>query len=488
MFRPSDPQRCLFDAGGLLPREKRERCAKSWAGPFREKALPILRKVETEFAELFHPEQGRPNREVELVLGVLILKELGDLTDEEAIAALEFDVRWWWALEREPRELHLCPNTLYNFRARLVEKAKSKLAFRRVTDELIQALGIKVDRQRLDSMQVVSNVARLARLRLMCETIRVFLRGVKQAAAAAYAALPAGILRRHGEESAYADARREQGPRRLQVVARDVWRLVNRFAQVKTVTEREEWKLLTRLYADQCEVKGETSPGADEDDADDGPTPVALKPAKDVESDSLQTPHDEDVTYSGHKGKGYSVQIQETCGEANPTQMILEAEVTPACDGDSGATVPMVDAVAKAGHAPTELVADTGFSGAANAAEVSARGANLTAPVCGKWKPEKDKVYPAPDARCPLKEEAALEWQKRRQASPDFAKRYAIRAGSEATNSELARAHGMKRLRVRREARVKLAVYFKALACNVKRALRCWLAQARAAEVAPIRA
>lgn len=475
----------MFDAGGLLPREKRERCVQSWAGPFREKALPILRKVEAEFAELFHPEHGRPNRPTELVLGVLILKEMGDLTEQEAIDALEFDARWWWALEREPRDLHLCPNTLHNFRAGLLEHEKSNVAFRRVTDELVQALGIQVDCQRLDSTHVLSNFARLSRLRLFCETIRLFLRAVKGIDAQAYAALPAGILRRHGEESAYADARREQGPRRLKVVARDVWRLVNRFKEVEAMTARTEWKHLQRLYTEQCTVKAETSPGADEDDAGDGPAPVELKPAAEVKSDSLQTPHDEDVTYSGHKGKGYSVQIQETCGEANPTQMILEAEVTPACDGDSGATVPMVDAVAKAGHAPTELVADTGYSGAENAAAVSARGVNLTAPVCGKWKPEKDQAYPAPEARCPLQKEEALEWQKRRQASPDFAQRYAIRAGCEATNSELARAHGLKRLRVRREARVKLAVYFKALACNVKRALRCWLAQARAADVAP---
>ena len=32
--------------------------------------------------------------------------------------------------------------------------------------------------------------------------------------------------------------------------------------------------------------------------------PVALKDPKQVSADSLQSPHDPDVTYSGHKGKG----------------------------------------------------------------------------------------------------------------------------------------------------------------------------------------
>src|SRR3989337_558513 len=113
MYRPSDPQKNLFDAGGLLPPKKRERCERSWAGAFRRHALPILRKVEGEFAELYHPELGRPNRPVELVLGVLILKEMSDLTDQEALDALEYDVRWWYGLEREPHELHLCQKTMH---------------------------------------------------------------------------------------------------------------------------------------------------------------------------------------------------------------------------------------------------------------------------------------------------------------------------------------------------------------------------------------
>ena len=47
--------------------------------------------------------------------------------------------------------------------------------------------------------------------------------------------------------------------------------------------------------------------------------PVALKDPKQVSADSLQSPHDPDVTYSGHKGKGYEVQVAETCqGERHP--------------------------------------------------------------------------------------------------------------------------------------------------------------------------
>ena len=60
---------------------------------------------------------------------------------------------------------------------------------------------------------------------------------------------------------------------------------------------------------------------------------------------------------------------------------------------------------------------------------------------------------------------------RRRAAESDgqWRKRYGLRAGIEGTNSEMKRRHGLGRLRVRGGERVRLAVYLKALACNVKR-------------------
>ena len=47
--------------------------------------------------------------------------------------------------------------------------------------------------------------------------------------------------------------------------------------------------------------------------------------------------------------------------------------------------------------------------------------------------------------------------------------RYKVRAGIEATNSELKRVHGIGRLRVRRIAKACFAVACKVIACNIKR-------------------
>ena len=66
-----------------------------------------------------------------------------------------------------------------------------------------------------------------------------------------------------------------------------------------------------------------------------------------------------------------------------------------------------------------------------------------------------------------------IERRRRAEATEEWRKRYDIGARIEGTNSELKRAHGLGRLRVRGGRRVRLAVYLKALACNFKRMVPC---------------
>jgi hypothetical protein len=65
------------------------------------------------------------------------------------------------------------------------------------------------------------------------------------------------------------------------------------------------------------------------------------------------------------------------------------------------------------------------------------------------------------------------------QQTTEWKERYRIRAGIEATNSELKRAHGIGRLRVRRLAKVCFAVACKVIACNIKRWARAHAALMR---------
>ena len=551
MFRKRDPQTSLLAASHFLPDDKRERLERDWPGEFRRSALPLI--DEDAFRDLYHEWNGRPNKPVQTVVGVLLLKEMNDLTDAETVGALDYDLRWQLALDLEPEEAHCCQKTLHNFRAKLLASDKGRLLFEETTARIIRALGVSTDRARLDSTHIMSNVKTLTRLGLFCETARVFLKELQKTWKEKFDAVPEGLRRRYladdGRDSSYDDARSSEGRRRLAVCARDVWRLADRFRGDTGVTALESYSLLKRLFEEQCEVVKEPVPAADGDaDAGEPPVPVVVKDAKLVKSDSLQTPHDPSLTYSGRKGKGEEVQVAETCGNGSKPEVITYAEVTRSCDSDEAATVPVVDDLAGRDIAPKELVTDTNYGSTANVIECGARGVELVSPVAGP-KVEETRGEPRDDAarpitkdefdvdpkgervtRCPAGREATSEKRdpetgkvravfgadtcaacplaarcpakrlpdgrrvlgttihatvlarrRRYERTEEFRKRYAERAGIEATNSELKRAHGLGRLRIRGLLRVRLAVHLKALACNVKRMVRYLVERGRKA-------
>lgn len=517
----------------------------SWAEQFRTCALPLI--DEDLFAPMYCDDNGRPNRWVETVFGVHILKEMFNLTDGEALEQLEYNLLWHHALRLTPEDAHLCQKTLHNFRARLMEHDLGRLAFEETTDRIIDALGLKVSRQRLDSTHILSNIAILTRLGLFCETIRVFLAKLKEEHGRLFGRVSESLRSRYvkensGEATRYGDARSGVARRRLSVCARDLYRLCDLFKGTEAA-KLEEYGFLERLLNEQCEVVGdEERPSDDDDDSGEGGAPVILKEAKKVSSDSLQSPHDPDVTYSGHKGKGYEVQVAETCHEENDVEMITHVEVTDSCGSDAHATVPTLESLADRDIQPEELIADTAYGSGSNAVEAERMGTELISPVGGSAaevdSPEEDghltpadfkidapydrrTVCPAGNEsinetekggnpnrievtfdketcegcalfnRCPAKLNrsedgyvlsvdlvaANIERRRRAEASGEFEIRYAIRAGIEATNSELKRGQGLESLRIRGRPRVEVAVYLKALACNIKRMVRALIAR-----------
>lgn len=558
MFRERDPQESLFQSNMLVPPAKARRLQRSWAEVFRDRALPLI--DEERFAPMYCPDNGRPNRAVQTVLGVHILKEMFNLTDEESLEELEFNLLWHHALRLDIEETHLPQKTLHNFRARLMAHDGGRVAFQETTDRIIEALGIRTGKQRLDSTHIMSNIAILTRLGLFCETIRYFLGALRQAHPDLAESVPTALVRRYlkeeGEPTSYEDARSGDGRRRLSVCARDLYRLVDRFRGM-AVARLEEYRLLERLLREQCHVgrHRDGRPGDDDDDVGEGKVAIALKDPKEVRPDSLQSPYDSDATYSGHKGKGYEVQVAETCHEENVCQIITLADVTPSSGSDTEVTVPAIDSLAERNARPNELFADTLYGSGRNAFEAERRGTELVSPVAGptpeeshegereeaprltpadfqidvtgeqatvcparyrsieeyelEGAPERVEVHFARSVcetcalqpRCPVKLnqyagdcvlkadliKVNIERRRTAEANEEWRKRYAIRAGIEGTNSELKRRHGLGRLRVRGGRRVRLAVYLKALACNIKRmvhAIQTQMAQAETARQA----
>jgi hypothetical protein len=161
----------------------------------------------------------------------------------------------------------------------------------------------------------------------------------------------------------------------------------------------EEYQLLERLLREQCHVgrHWDGRPEADDDDAGAGKVPIALKDTQEVRANSLQSPHDPDVTYSGHKGKGYEVQVAEPCHAENALQIITHVEVTPSSGSDTAVTGPVVEALEQRRMRPDELLADTAYGSGRNAFEAERRGTEVVRPMAG----------PAPRPRDTTEQEVA---------------------------------------------------------------------------------
>ena len=136
-----------------------------------------------------------------------------------------------------------------------------------------------------------------------------------------------------------------------------MYRLADRFRGT-AVAQMDEYGLLERLLREQCRVgrHGDGRPGADDDDAGEGKAPIALREPGEVRPDSLQSPHDPEVTYSGHKGKGYEVQVAETCESDNAVQMITHVEVAPSSGSDSVVTTRVTGELSERGIGPSGAV------------------------------------------------------------------------------------------------------------------------------------
>ena len=253
MFKKTNPQQSLLESQWLLPAEKRERLRGSWAQVFRDQILPLI--DEEPFRPFFEANNGQPNKSIRLLVGLHLLKERFDLTDDEVVESLEFNLAWQHALGVDARAAHVCQKTLHNFRVLVIEKKLGQALFVNTTKEIAKAAGIDFARQRQDSTHVVSNMALLTRLGILVETITVFLKELRRERPRKFAELPGEYAQRYLEHEGYfADAKREEARRRLPLVAQDLFRLIERFEDSRSVRTLESFGLLRRVFEEQCEV------------------------------------------------------------------------------------------------------------------------------------------------------------------------------------------------------------------------------------------
>jgi transposase len=149
---------------------------------FAQKVWPVLVGCREQLAECYASDNGRPAVEPVVLLGVLIFQFLERVPDRQAVEMVKYHLGWKLALHLSLTDPGFHPTTLVYFRQRLLEHAKSGLAFGAVLEALHQQGLLPTRcRQRLDSTHVVAAVADLSGLECVRETLRLALEELARA-------------------------------------------------------------------------------------------------------------------------------------------------------------------------------------------------------------------------------------------------------------------------------------------------------------------
>ena len=393
IFAKDHKTRDMFDPLARFGPHRKERLKRSWARLFREEILPELpvHKLRPFYSE----KKGAPTKDLYAMMGIALLQEMHDTTDEETIDRVAFDLKWHYALnlcEGKAGDVYVCPKTLWTLRHLLAGNDLSKEIFRAATEKLSKVFSVDPSSQRLDSTHIFSNMRHLGRIGLFVRVIKGFLINLRRHHKALFDNLPKEVTEKYlrkSSESVFSMVRPSESGKTLSCLGEDLFFLARCFREEKAVSEMTSYRLLCRCLSEQCMV---------EDGGTEGEK-VRVKPNADVASDSLQNPSDPDATYSGHKGQGYQAQIMETCfsspdappqGEtpagasaAAGPRLITHVAVRQAHASDANALIPAIEDARERGLAPGEVLADSAYGSEKNVEEAAAMGTEVVAPVPG---------------------------------------------------------------------------------------------------------
>jgi hypothetical protein len=506
----------LFDPfDGVLTPKARRRLLDGWPGAFRHVLLELM--PADALAEHFDPTMGRPSKELYSMAGLIFLAEYFNWTKDEALDAYCFHMDVHYALNLEPVAQDMSLRTLERNIARFKDDDLAKAVMADVTVRLVEHVGIKIDKQRLDSTHIFSDMASFGRTRLMGVAIKRFLKQVERNAPADYDTLPETLRQRYapGVNQLFADVAKDTDSRRLlrQQVAEDMHTLVKQFADHPDHSGKTTYKAMERIFYEQCDVQEDK-------------VTVKAKTGGAV----MQNPSEPDATYDGHKGPGYQVQLSETCNPENEVQLITCAIPQTAAESDSDAVEKVLNELTAHALVPDEMLVDTAYAGDGNVQLAQEKGVELVGPVAGcsteldgdlniddfnideateevicclaghapqssvldkqtgKTKTVmSESICGACEFRkqCPVKktrdgyqldhtaQDRRIAARRKEQATDGFKDRYKVRGGIEGTNSGLKRATGLGQLRVRGRPAVFHAVYLKVAGWNMRRAMVC---------------
>jgi len=334
----------------------------SWAKAFAENIFPAIN--EERFSVLYSDNAAtRPNTPVNIIIGSSIIKEIQDLTDDEVMASLMFDVRMQYALHTTSyAEQPLSDRTLSRFRERLYEyeietgKDLMKEEILSLSGEIAKLMKLKPHMKRMDSLMIASACKDMMRLDVVYTTVANLVKATHRAQGDELLAGLENYLKDDDKNRVIYHNKAEERATKIQGIIEDGALLIKRLGEAGE--ELPEYVLAKRMLNDQS--------------IEDEQGNVIAKSNHDIAPSSLQNPSDPDATYrkkAEEHHTGYVANVVETFDESG-NSVITDYSFEQNRHSDSEFCKEAINNIARTGETTPEekvvLIGDGAFASKAN--------------------------------------------------------------------------------------------------------------------------
>lgn len=365
-----------------LPEKLRKRLENSWAGVFYRDVF--CRINEAPFAVLYADCPSRPNVPVNILVGLEFLKAGNGWTDEEVYDNFSYDIQVRYALGyRQLGQGDFDLRTLYYFRERLSRQMQEKgvnlldQAFEKVTDAQLEAFGVKTGKQRMDSVQVSSNIRQMGRVQLLVEVLQRVERMLDESDRESYAEAFAPYLKGHAGHYVYRMKGEEVGPH-LERIGVFMQQLL---VELKPgYGNQAVYAVLERVFSEHFKLEL---------------SKVSVKANTELSAACMQSPDDLEATYREKRGvgyRGYVANLSETCDPENELQLITKVQVAPNNTDDDQLLAKALPNL-KERTALDEMNTDGGYGGSQSDPILAQLGVTLFQSAIRGRNPNPDKLH-----------------------------------------------------------------------------------------------
>ncbi len=306
----SSQQISIFDATSNLTQREVKMLERSWAKYFAENIFPAI--DEEPFKVLYSDRPSRHNTPVNVIIGALIIKEIFQLTDEEIVETLPFDIRYQYALHTTSfQEQPLNDRTLGRFRARCntyEERTGIDLIHQcivNLSSKMAKMMKLNTGMRRMDSLMVASNIKKMSRLELLYTCVANLAKVMRKSEDSAFPESLTHYTEEEDHNRVLYHNRSEDTDSKIAQVLKDAAMIIA--ACGSRYDESSEYQLLIRVIEEQT------------DKDPDGKLTLKSKKSG-MNSEILQNPADPDATFrekAGKENRGYIANVVEAADKNN---------------------------------------------------------------------------------------------------------------------------------------------------------------------------